>query len=145
MALYTLKQPSDQIFTTPLKSSLINDFANPSWSQRLLLYRSYRVRKFEDLARTVLPQYCSGTEQIFTVKGSFDIATTRVSKHLSSNYVQDGLWGHVYIGSRHVVATRDCCGLNGEALYLLYGHAPCRRAHTEQDCWFQMASSRVQK
>ena len=70
---------------------------------------------------------------------------TRVSKHLSSNFVQDGLWGHVYIGSRHVVATRDCCGLNGEALYLLYGHAPCRRAHTEQDCWFQMASSRVQK
>lgn len=70
---------------------------------------------------------------------------TRVSKHLSSNFVQDGLWGHVYIGSRHVVATRDCCGLNGEALYLLYGHAPCRRAHTEQDCWFQMASSKVQK
>ena len=30
MALYTFTQPSDQIFTTPLKSSLINDFANPS-------------------------------------------------------------------------------------------------------------------
>ena len=41
MALYTLTQPSDQIFTTPLKLSLINNFANPSWSGRLPLHGSY--------------------------------------------------------------------------------------------------------
>ena len=46
MALYTLTQPTDQIFTTPLKLSLINNFAYPSWSGRLPLHGSYRVRKF---------------------------------------------------------------------------------------------------
>ena len=50
MALYTLMQPSDQIFTTPLKLSLINNFANPSWSGRLPLHGSYWVWKFEDHA-----------------------------------------------------------------------------------------------
>ena len=45
MALYTLTQPSDLIFTTPLKLSLIY---KPKLKGRLPLYGSYRVRKFED-------------------------------------------------------------------------------------------------
>ena len=87
MALYTLMQLSDQIFTIPLKLSSINNIATQVEVEGCLYTGLIECGNFWSM-RTVLLQYCHETEQIFAVKGSVDITSVRLGHTFSNTNIQ---------------------------------------------------------